>query len=37
MGLAQGNEQTRLGRFLDRHPVPLRAFALSALVWGVGT
>ena len=30
----QGNEQTRIGRFFDRHPVPLRVFALAALTWG---
>jgi cellulose synthase (UDP-forming) len=29
-------EQTRAGRFFDRHPRLLRAFALGALVWGVG-
>jgi cellulose synthase (UDP-forming) len=29
-------EQTRVGKFFDRHPLPLRAFALLALVWGVG-
>lgn len=28
--------QTRLGRFFDRHPVPLRALALVALAWGLG-
>jgi Glycosyl transferase family group 2/PilZ domain len=28
--------QTRIGRFFDRHPLPLRAFALLALGWGVG-
>jgi cellulose synthase (UDP-forming) len=32
----QGSEQTRVGRFFDRHPVPLRAFAVCALLWGVG-
>jgi cellulose synthase (UDP-forming) len=32
----QGNEQTRFGRFFDRHPVPLRLFAVGALLWGVG-
>ncbi len=32
----QATEQTRIGRFFDRHPVPLRAFALCALLWGVG-
>jgi cellulose synthase (UDP-forming) len=32
----QGSEQTRIGRFFDRHPMPLRAFALCALIWGVG-
>lgn len=29
-------EQTRAGRFFDRHPRLLRALALVALVWGVG-
>lgn len=29
-------EQTRIGRFFDRHPVPLRVFAVCALLWGVG-
>jgi glycosyl transferase family 2/PilZ domain-containing protein len=28
--------QTRSGRFFDNHPLPLRAFALLALVWGAG-
>jgi cellulose synthase (UDP-forming) len=32
----QDSEQTRVGRFFDRHPVPLRLFAVCALVWGVG-
>jgi cellulose synthase (UDP-forming) len=32
----QGTEQTRIGRWFDQHPVPLRAFALCALLWGVG-
>jgi len=32
----QSSEQTRIGRFFDRHPVPLRVFALCALLWGVG-
>jgi cellulose synthase (UDP-forming) len=32
----QGSEQTRIGRWFDRHPVPLRLFALCALIWGVG-
>jgi cellulose synthase (UDP-forming) len=32
----QGGEQTRIGRWFDHHPVPLRAFALCALIWGVG-
>lgn len=32
----QSGEQTRVGRFFDRHPVPLRALALVALVWGLG-
>ncbi|HYQ78148.1 MAG TPA: glycosyltransferase [Solirubrobacterales bacterium] len=29
-------EQTRLGRFFDRHPLLLRGLALIALVWGAG-
>ena len=29
-------EQTRAGRFFDRHPLLLRALALVALVWGAG-
>lgn len=29
-------EQTRIGRFFDRHPLVLRALALIALVWGAG-
>jgi cellulose synthase (UDP-forming) len=32
----QANGQTRIGRWFDRHPLPLRAFALCALIWGVG-
>ncbi|HEX6688027.1 MAG TPA: glycosyltransferase [Solirubrobacterales bacterium] len=32
----QGSEQTRIGRYFDRHPLPLRAFAICALAWGVG-
>jgi cellulose synthase (UDP-forming) len=32
----QGSAQTRIGRFFDRHPLPLRAFAVLALLWGVG-
>jgi cellulose synthase (UDP-forming) len=32
----QSGEQTRIGRWFDRHPLPLRLFALCALVWGVG-
>ncbi|HEX5761759.1 MAG TPA: glycosyltransferase [Solirubrobacterales bacterium] len=32
----QASEQTRLGRFFDRHPLPLRALAVLALLWGVG-
>jgi len=32
----QADEQTRIGRFFDRHPVPLRLFAACALLWGVG-
>jgi cellulose synthase (UDP-forming) len=31
-----GDQQTRAGRFFDRHPRVLRALALVALVWGVG-
>ncbi|MGN6585998.1 MAG: glycosyltransferase [Solirubrobacterales bacterium] len=31
-----GGEQTRLGRFFDRHPRLLRALALCALIWGLG-
>jgi cellulose synthase (UDP-forming) len=30
------DEQTKLGRFFDRHPRLLRALALSALIWGLG-
>jgi len=30
------SEQTRAGRFFDRHPRLLRALALAALVWGLG-
>jgi cellulose synthase (UDP-forming) len=29
-------EQTRVGGFFDRHPVPLRALAVLALLWGAG-
>src|SRR5260221_5591256 len=32
----RGSEQTRLGRFFDRHPALLRSLALAALLWGVG-
>jgi cellulose synthase (UDP-forming) len=32
----QAPEQTRVGRFFDRHPVTLRGFAICALIWGVG-
>jgi cellulose synthase (UDP-forming) len=32
----QADGQTRIGRWFDRHPLPLRAFALCALIWGVG-
>jgi cellulose synthase (UDP-forming) len=32
----QGGEQTRIGRFFDRHPAALRVFAICALLWGVG-
>jgi len=31
----QGNEQTPIGRFFDRHPVLLRSLAVAALLWGV--
>ncbi|HEX5711861.1 MAG TPA: glycosyltransferase [Solirubrobacterales bacterium] len=31
-----GNEQTRIGRFFDRHPWLLRGLAVVALLWGVG-
>jgi cellulose synthase (UDP-forming) len=31
----QAGEQTRIGRYFDRHPRPLRAFAILALLWGV--
>lgn len=30
------SEQTRTGRFLDRHPRLLRTLALAALLWGAG-
>ncbi len=32
----QSTDQTPLGRFVDRHPQLLRAFAVLALLWGVG-
>ena len=32
----QGSDQTSLGRFVDRHPLLLRALAILALLWGVG-
>jgi glycosyl transferase family 2/PilZ domain-containing protein len=32
----QSSEQTRIGRFFDLHPVPLRLLAVSALLWGAG-
>jgi cellulose synthase (UDP-forming) len=35
-GCVQNSEQTRIGRFFDRHPQSLRAFAILALLWGVG-
>jgi cellulose synthase/poly-beta-1,6-N-acetylglucosamine synthase-like glycosyltransferase len=31
-----GGEQTRVGRFFDRHPMALRGLTLVALVWGIG-
>ena len=30
------SEQTKLGRFFDRHPRLLRSLALAALLWGLG-
>jgi len=32
----QAGEQTRIGRYFDRHPLPLRVLAVLALLWGVG-
>jgi cellulose synthase (UDP-forming) len=32
----EASEQTRLGRFFDRHPLLLRSLAIVALFWGVG-
>jgi Glycosyl transferase family group 2/PilZ domain len=32
----QSSEKTRVGRFFDRHPLPLRLFAVCALLWGAG-
>jgi Glycosyl transferase family group 2/PilZ domain len=32
----EGGEQTKIGRFFDRHPLPLRVLAALALLWGVG-
>jgi cellulose synthase (UDP-forming) len=32
----QSGEQTRIGRFFDRHTGVLRTLALVALIWGVG-
>jgi cellulose synthase (UDP-forming) len=32
----QASEQTRLGRFFDRHPLLLRSLAIGALLWGLG-
>jgi cellulose synthase (UDP-forming) len=32
----QASEQTRLGRFFERHPWLLRSLAVVALVWGLG-
>jgi cellulose synthase (UDP-forming) len=31
----QVGEQTRVGRFFDRHPLPLRALAAVTLLWGI--
>lgn len=31
----QGGDQTRLGRFFDRHPLLLRSLAIAALLWGI--
>jgi Glycosyl transferase family group 2/PilZ domain len=32
----KGSEQTRFGRFFDRHPALLRSLAIIALLWGLG-
>jgi cellulose synthase (UDP-forming) len=32
----EANQQTRLGRFFDRHTLLLRSLAIIALLWGVG-
>jgi cellulose synthase (UDP-forming) len=32
----QSGEQTRFGRFFDRHPALLRSLAIVALLWGLG-
>jgi cellulose synthase (UDP-forming) len=29
-------EQTRIGRFFDRHPGPLQVLAIGAMLWGLG-
>ncbi len=34
-GDVRDSEQTRFGRFFDRHPLLLRSFALLALLWGI--
>jgi cellulose synthase (UDP-forming) len=31
----QDGEQTRIGRYFDRHPLPLRALAVVALLWSL--
>jgi cellulose synthase (UDP-forming) len=36
LGRVNAGEQTRVGRFFDRHPLPLRVLAILALLWGVG-
>jgi cellulose synthase (UDP-forming) len=34
--MVDSREQTRIGRFFDRHPGLLRTFAVLALIWGLG-
>ena len=33
--MLQRGEQTRIGRYFDRHELPLRLFAVLALLWGL--